>query len=177
MLVGWGKRPSCRVSFLSGFPALGGPSWRARMLKAPSPARSVEHAWNASTPSMCLSSWRSRTLSPASVLAWLSSSSIYSLSRRAGKSVYSIMIGHDKSLLELGRACLVSRFSNLNSLNPPWFVLCIAHPLPCCQDEHFSPVAISLLQTAYPLVIAGFMKITERLAKPLGRPQFGSHGA
>mmetsp|Transcript_30750 Transcript_30750/g.37729 ORF Transcript_30750/g.37729 Transcript_30750/m.37729 type:complete len:339 (+) Transcript_30750:2-1018(+) len=39
------------------------------------------------------------------------------------------------------------------------------------QDEHFSPVAISLLQTAYPLVIAGFMKITERLAKPLGRPQ------
>ena len=39
------------------------------------------------------------------------------------------------------------------------------------QDEHFSPVAISLLQMAYPLVIAGFMKITERLAKPFGRPQ------
>ncbi|CAJ1398560.1 unnamed protein product [Effrenium voratum] len=39
------------------------------------------------------------------------------------------------------------------------------------QDLHFSPVGINLLQTAYPLVIAGFMKLTERLAKPLGRPQ------
>mmetsp|Transcript_67390 Transcript_67390/g.158797 ORF Transcript_67390/g.158797 Transcript_67390/m.158797 type:complete len:174 (-) Transcript_67390:94-615(-) len=39
------------------------------------------------------------------------------------------------------------------------------------QDHAFSPVAISLLQTAYPLVIALFMKFTERLAKPLGRPQ------
>jgi len=39
------------------------------------------------------------------------------------------------------------------------------------QDHQFSPVAISLLQTAYPLVIALFMKFTERLAKPLGRPQ------
>jgi len=41
------------------------------------------------------------------------------------------------------------------------------------EDEHFSPVAISLLQMAYPLVIAGFMKITERLAKPFGRPHPG----
>lgn len=39
------------------------------------------------------------------------------------------------------------------------------------QDHQFSPVAISLLQTAYPLVIALIMKFTERLAKPLGRPQ------
>ncbi|CAE7945430.1 APA1 [Symbiodinium sp. KB8] len=39
------------------------------------------------------------------------------------------------------------------------------------QDHQFSPAAISLLQTAYPLVIALFMKFTERLAKPLGRPQ------
>ena len=54
-----------------------------------------------------------------------------------------------------------------------YFLVCvlISFSLGCCQDEHFSPVAISLLQTAYPLVIAGFMKITERLAKPLGRPQ------
>ncbi|CAE7663036.1 APA1, partial [Symbiodinium pilosum] len=39
------------------------------------------------------------------------------------------------------------------------------------QDHQFSPVAISLLQTVYPLIIALFMKFTERLAKPLGRPQ------
>lgn len=39
------------------------------------------------------------------------------------------------------------------------------------QDEHFSPVAISLLQTVYPLAIAGFMKVSECLAKPLGRSQ------
>lgn len=39
------------------------------------------------------------------------------------------------------------------------------------QDHQFSPVAISLLQTAYPLVIILFMKFTERLAKPLGRAQ------
>lgn len=48
------------------------------------------------------------------------------------------------------------------------------------QDQHFSPVAICVLQTLYPLVIAVFMKFTERLAKPLGRPQasllfFGSN--
>eukprot|EP00441_Pelagodinium_beii_P024712 CAMPEP_0197666836 /NCGR_PEP_ID=MMETSP1338-20131121/64108_1 /TAXON_ID=43686 ORGANISM="Pelagodinium beii, Strain RCC1491" /NCGR_SAMPLE_ID=MMETSP1338 /ASSEMBLY_ACC=CAM_ASM_000754 /LENGTH=385 /DNA_ID=CAMNT_0043245943 /DNA_START=141 /DNA_END=1298 /DNA_ORIENTATION=- len=39
------------------------------------------------------------------------------------------------------------------------------------QDQHFSPVAISLLQTVYPVNIAIFMKFTERLAKPLGRAQ------
>mmetsp|Transcript_6286 Transcript_6286/g.15625 ORF Transcript_6286/g.15625 Transcript_6286/m.15625 type:complete len:515 (+) Transcript_6286:135-1679(+) len=39
------------------------------------------------------------------------------------------------------------------------------------QDHAFSPVSISLLQAAYPLVIAVFMKFTERLAKPLGRAQ------
>ncbi|CAE8592718.1 unnamed protein product [Polarella glacialis] len=39
------------------------------------------------------------------------------------------------------------------------------------QDHGFSPVAISLLQTGYPLVIAVFMKFTQRLAKPFGRAQ------
>mmetsp|Transcript_110402 Transcript_110402/g.235786 ORF Transcript_110402/g.235786 Transcript_110402/m.235786 type:complete len:515 (+) Transcript_110402:57-1601(+) len=39
------------------------------------------------------------------------------------------------------------------------------------QDEGFSPVAINLLMTAYPLVIAAFMKVTQRLSKPLGRAQ------
>eukprot|EP00931_Biecheleriopsis_adriatica_P031168 TRINITY_DN18302_c0_g1_i2.p1 TRINITY_DN18302_c0_g1~~TRINITY_DN18302_c0_g1_i2.p1 ORF type:complete len:515 (+),score=76.40 TRINITY_DN18302_c0_g1_i2:33-1577(+) len=39
------------------------------------------------------------------------------------------------------------------------------------QDQSFSPVAISVLQMFYPLMIAVFMKFTERLAKPLGRPQ------
>jgi len=39
------------------------------------------------------------------------------------------------------------------------------------EDRHFSPTQICWLQTAYPLVIAVFMKFTERLAKPLGRAQ------
>jgi len=39
------------------------------------------------------------------------------------------------------------------------------------EDQKFSPIAICVLQTAYPLVIALFMKGTERAAKPLGRPQ------
>jgi len=39
------------------------------------------------------------------------------------------------------------------------------------QDEHFSPIAVCILQTAYPLVIAGFMKLTQKLSKPLGRAQ------
>lgn len=39
------------------------------------------------------------------------------------------------------------------------------------QDEKFLPVQISLLQTAYPLIIAVFMKVTQRAAKPLGRSQ------
>lgn len=77
-----------------------------------------------------------------------------------------------------------ARLKCLNSKHVP-FILALSDFITCIgagmtvkffnlffiQDEHFSPVAISLLQTAYPLVIAGFMKITERLAKPLGRPQ------
>lgn len=39
------------------------------------------------------------------------------------------------------------------------------------QDKKLSPIQICVLQTAYPLVIAVFMKFTERLAKPLGRAQ------
>eukprot|EP00435_Cladocopium_sp_Y103_P016584 s1989_g4.t1 len=67
-----------------------------------------------------------------------------------------------------------ARLKCLNSKHVP-FILALSDFITCIgagmTDEHFSPVAISLLQTAYPLVIAGFMKITERLAKPLGRPQ------
>lgn len=39
------------------------------------------------------------------------------------------------------------------------------------QDESFSPVAISVLQMVYPLIIAVFMKLTEQAAKPFGRAQ------
>mmetsp|Transcript_15111 Transcript_15111/g.32571 ORF Transcript_15111/g.32571 Transcript_15111/m.32571 type:complete len:494 (-) Transcript_15111:330-1811(-) len=39
------------------------------------------------------------------------------------------------------------------------------------QDMKFSPTDICWLQTAYPLVIALFMKGSQRLAKPLGRAQ------
>jgi len=39
------------------------------------------------------------------------------------------------------------------------------------QDMHFNPTDICLLQTAYPLVIAVFVKFTQRLAKPFGRAQ------
>lgn len=39
------------------------------------------------------------------------------------------------------------------------------------QDEHFTPIQINLLQAVYPCVIAIFMKGTEKMAVPLGRPQ------
>lgn len=39
------------------------------------------------------------------------------------------------------------------------------------EDQKFSPIAICILQTAYPLVIACFMKGLEHVAKPLGRSQ------
>jgi len=39
------------------------------------------------------------------------------------------------------------------------------------QDMHFKPTDICLLQTAYPLVIAVFVKLTQKLSKPLGRAQ------
>eukprot|EP00928_Gymnodinium_smaydae_P045613 TRINITY_DN30382_c0_g2_i1.p1 TRINITY_DN30382_c0_g2~~TRINITY_DN30382_c0_g2_i1.p1 ORF type:complete len:516 (+),score=55.00 TRINITY_DN30382_c0_g2_i1:83-1630(+) len=39
------------------------------------------------------------------------------------------------------------------------------------QDEHFSPIEICVLQTAYPLAIAACMKFTQRLSGPLGRAQ------
>lgn len=39
------------------------------------------------------------------------------------------------------------------------------------EDQHFTPIQICLLQTAYPMVIAVFMKWTQCLAKPFGRPQ------
>jgi len=39
------------------------------------------------------------------------------------------------------------------------------------QDKGFSPTDICWLQTAYPLVIAVFMKLTQGLSKPFGRAQ------
>eukprot|EP00929_Paragymnodinium_shiwhaense_P042204 TRINITY_DN21879_c0_g1_i2.p1 TRINITY_DN21879_c0_g1~~TRINITY_DN21879_c0_g1_i2.p1 ORF type:complete len:531 (+),score=61.06 TRINITY_DN21879_c0_g1_i2:114-1706(+) len=39
------------------------------------------------------------------------------------------------------------------------------------KDHNFTPIEICVLQAAYPLVIALFMKFTERLAKPIGRAQ------
>lgn len=39
------------------------------------------------------------------------------------------------------------------------------------EDQKFSPVAICSLQTAYPLMIAVFMKFTERASTCLGRAQ------
>jgi len=39
------------------------------------------------------------------------------------------------------------------------------------RDQHFSPVSICALTTAYPLVIALFMKFTQWMSKPFGRAQ------
>lgn len=39
------------------------------------------------------------------------------------------------------------------------------------EDQHFSPIQICVLQTAYPLVIAVFMKFTTGCSGPLGRAQ------
>lgn len=88
---------------------------------------------------------------------------------------------------------LVRRFGPLKPRHVP-FILALSDFTTCVgagmtvkffslffiQDQHFSPISICALSTAYPLVIALFMKFTERLSKPLGRPQasllfFGSN--
>eukprot|EP00971_Amphidinium_carterae_P105163 2082477-Amphidinium_carterae.1 len=39
---------------------------------------------------------------------------------------------------------------------------------------NFTPVNINILQAVYPLVIAGFMRMTKKLADPCGRAQVRS---